>query len=230
MNDNLSESSLLRQKAEEALLKRNSAKVGLPLSEADALKLIHDLEVHQIELEMINEALILAKEKAEDATEKCVVLYDFSPSGYFTLSRSGEIIGVNLTGAKMLGKERIIVKNSRFSSFLSANTKPVFSHFLEQVFTNKGKEICEVALINNAGITGYSQLTGIVSENRDQCLLTVVDISGRKQIEQVLEEKINEIMRFYNLAAEREIAMIELKKEVNDLLKDAGKEGKYTIV
>jgi len=101
--DSKSEASLLRQKAEEQF-KKKSAKTVSKLSEAEMLKLVHELEVHQIELEMQNDELCLAKEQAEIATNKYSELYNFAPSGYFTLSKEGEIIELNLQGAKMLGK------------------------------------------------------------------------------------------------------------------------------
>ena len=103
--DNKSAPAILRQKAEE-LLKKKPLKTGSQLSEAEMLKLIHELEVHQIELEMQNEELMLANEQAEFATKKYTELYDFAPSGYFTLSKEGKIIELNLCGSQMLGKER----------------------------------------------------------------------------------------------------------------------------
>ena len=72
-SDNKSAAAILRQKAEDSLKKKPS-KSGSQLSEGDALKLIQELQVHQIELELQNEELLLAK-----YTE----LYDFAPSGYF---------------------------------------------------------------------------------------------------------------------------------------------------
>ena len=99
------ESEILRQRAEE-LLNMKLSKSGSQLSEAETQKLIHELEVHQIELEIQNEELILAKKQAADNSEKYIELYDFAPSGYFTLTRKGEILQLNLLGAKMLGKER----------------------------------------------------------------------------------------------------------------------------
>ena len=85
-------------------------------SEAEKLKLIHELEVHQIELEMQNEELLLAKLQADSAIEKYTELYDFSPSGYFTLSQDGSILDANLTGSVMLGKERSNLINTKFRS------------------------------------------------------------------------------------------------------------------
>ena len=75
----------IREKAED-IHRKKQIKSDFEFSEAKTLQLIHELEVHQIELEMQNEELVLAKEQAELATEKYTELYDFSPSGYFILS------------------------------------------------------------------------------------------------------------------------------------------------
>ena len=97
-----SESEILRQKAEE-LLKNKQRKTDVQLSETELLKLIHELEVYQIELELQNEELTLAKSNLQKSSEKYTELYDFAPSGYFTLSKLGNIIVMNHTSVKMLG-------------------------------------------------------------------------------------------------------------------------------
>ena len=102
---NKSDSEILRQNAEE-LLKKKSPTLVSSLSEADNLKLIYELQVHQIELEMQNDELIAAQSAAVSAAKKYLELYDFAPSGYFTLSKDGKIIELNLSGAIILGKER----------------------------------------------------------------------------------------------------------------------------
>ncbi|MFZ4563366.1 MAG: PAS domain-containing protein, partial [Bacteroidales bacterium] len=178
--------AILRQKAEE-LLKRRSSGKALQLSEIEMLKLIHELDVHQIELEMQNEELLHAKEQlAKTATDKYAELYDFAPSGYFTLSKEGKIIELNLSGASMLGKERLLLRNSRFGFFVSDNTRPIFNLLLEKVFSSKTKETCEVTIINNDNFPIHVFLTAIAIEKGDQCLLTVVDITGLKKAEQEL--------------------------------------------
>jgi len=185
-----SEAALLRKKAE-ALLKKKPSKTASQLSETEILKLIHELEVHQIELELQNEELVLAKEQAiEVASQKYSELYDFAPTGYFTLSKEGKIIELNLCGSQMLGKERLLLKNSRFGFFISNDTKPIFNLFLGKVFTSKAKETCEVTLLTNANLPAYIHLTGIVTENGEQCLLTVVDITERKRAEVLMAEII----------------------------------------
>jgi len=101
--------SELRLKAEEQLKMRKAKKLA-NLSEGDMLKLLHELEVHQLELEIQNEAYQHAKESAEitarQYTDHFEEVYDFSPAGYFMLGSGGEIFKLNLTGAKLIGYER----------------------------------------------------------------------------------------------------------------------------
>ncbi|MCX6162941.1 MAG: hypothetical protein NTV87_16595, partial [Ignavibacteriae bacterium] len=115
---------------------QNRLKAGAQISETDILRLVHELEVHRIELRLENEELRLAMEQAETSSKKYTELYDFAPSGYFSLSQEGEIIELNLSGAKMLGQERLHLRNSRFGFFLSEDTRQVFNDFLQKVFEN----------------------------------------------------------------------------------------------
>ena len=197
---NISDSPNLRQKAEEILNKKSSKSV-LPLSEVENLKLIHELEVHQIELEMQQEETALAREKAELAQHKYTRLYDFAPSGYLTLSKQGVIEELNHSAAQMLGKERSRLVKSSFGFFVSENTRPVFNHFLEKVFTSKDKETCELILTREDNTSINLQMEGVFSDNNDQCLISVVDISRHTQAEQELKEsetKFKEIINQIN--------------------------------
>ena len=94
------EATLLRLIAEEEL--KNLKPSLADIAEHDNLKLIHELQVHQIELEMQNEELKLAHLKAYEAIEKYVELYDYAPSGYLTLSKEGDILELNYSAATML--------------------------------------------------------------------------------------------------------------------------------
>ena len=174
---------ILRRKAEE-VMKTKFSKPKMEFSEADTQKLIHELKVHQIELELQFEELDLAKEQAEVASRKYAELYDFAPSGYFTLSREGEIIELNHSGANMLGKERPRLKDCLFGFFVSDDTKPIFNTFLGKVFNDKAKESCEVALSTDDNSSRYVQLTGIATENDKQCFITATDVTERKQAEE----------------------------------------------
>jgi len=177
-----SEPGTLRQKAE-ALLKNKSPETILQLSETETLKLIHELEVHQVELELQNEDLRLAKASAELAVDKYTELYDFAPSGYFTLSPMGEIIELNLQTSQMLGKERAYLINRQFSLFISDKSKPIFNLFLQKVFFGKTRETCEITLSSVANMPVYLHLSGIADKSKEKCLITAVDLTDYKQSE-----------------------------------------------
>jgi signal transduction histidine kinase/CheY-like chemotaxis protein len=190
-NDQFVDSIKLLRKKAEIILEKKSHSLEIPVSDSDILKLIHELEVHQIELELQNEELKLSKAKeAVLAAEKYITLYDFAPAGYFTISREGEILELNLNGAKLLGKERSYLIKNKFSFFVSTESKPEFNHFLERVFCSKSKETCEITLTNPEKVTTFVLITGIVPEGRSQCMITVVDISEQKRSESIFKDVV----------------------------------------
>ena len=182
-NDHTTDAASLRQKAE-AQLKKQQSKTASVSSEAGMLKLIHELEVHQIELEMQNDELVIAKEKAEIAKEKYTELYDFAPSGYLSLSKEGKITELNFAAAKMLGKERLRLKNSSLGFFISAETKPSYNRFIEKVFSSETKQTCELTLAVSGHPPMHVILSGICNENGQYCKLTATDITERKRAEE----------------------------------------------
>lgn len=186
-NSSKTKSEILRTMAEErAELKSTQESAGK--EEHETLKLLHELEVHQIELKMQNEELLVAKENAEFLTRKYTELFDFAPSGYFTMDKEGKVAELNLYAANMLGKERSKLKNSLFGFFISNITKNTFNTFLENIFQGKVNESCEVMFLplNQAPI--YAHLTGILSENKEQCLITATNISDRKKKEEEIKK------------------------------------------
>jgi len=185
-NNSKSKDLILRQKAER-LVKKKLAQPLTQLSESESKRLIHELEVHQIELELQNEELVHAQYNEHKIARKYTELYDFAPTGYFTLSKEGEINEVNLYGAKMLGKERKRLKNSRFGFFISDDTKIIFNLFLGKVFSNKDIETCEVVLSSKTNQPRYINLSGRVTTNTEQCFVTAIDVTERKEAEEALQ-------------------------------------------
>lgn len=179
--------ALLRQKAEEILKSRN-VKFNSDKIDVETFKLIHELDVHQVELEMQNEELVLAKKRAEEDAEKYANLYDFAPSGYLTLSKEGEIIELNFSSANILGKERSLLLRNRFGFFVSDGTRKIFNEFIDTLLNSKTKENCELVLNVNPDTPIYVYLTGIASFDDEQCLITMVDISKRKKAEEELNK------------------------------------------
>jgi len=168
---------MLRKNAEKQL-KEKQKKVGSPAMETDVKKLMHELQVHQIELEMQNEELRQAYETAEAALKKYTMLYDFSPMGYFTLDTEANICDLNFTGADMLGDRRFNLQNSNFKLFMSEDSRSVFNTFFSKVHTSNDVESCEVMLSYDNKPLCLVYIEGIVTGNDRKCLLSAVDISS----------------------------------------------------
>ena len=200
MDNNPSKENSMRQKAEE-LLKKKSSGTASPFSEVESLRLIHELQVHQIELELQNDELRHAQAVAEVANDKYFRLYDLAPSGYFTLSREGEIVELNLAGALLLDKDLPHLRNSRFASFVAPETRAIFILFLEKIFKTNRKESCDVTLITSGIQPVYVNLSGISTESGKQCFVTAVDITDRKNAELGLRKEAERNSLLFDLFA-----------------------------
>ncbi|EEF25308.1 conserved hypothetical protein [Ricinus communis] len=136
--------STLRRQAEEQL-KHRAASIDLP-TETDQMRLLHELQVHQIELELQNEELTQAYLEAQALRDKYWDLYDYAPVGYFTLSFLGDILEMNLCAAGMLGKERGALIGHRLGDFIHPDSLHAFSQFLVEASESQA-DVCANNLI-----------------------------------------------------------------------------------
>ncbi|MEI6091391.1 MAG: PAS domain S-box protein [bacterium] len=190
--------TILRQKAEELMSKKTS-KLLPNLSDEETQKLIYELEVHQIELEQQTEELKLAKEETQIAVDKYKELFDFAPSGYITFSRDGLIIEINLRGSLMIGIERSRLIKRHLVDFVSHDTQQIFNLFIENVFHSRTIVVCDVTLINDDSLLMYVHLSAIVTDNIEQCNITMIDITERK----IAEEKVKESYALQRIAEKK---------------------------
>ena len=174
------DAQMLRKKAEE-LLKEKQKKEPQPNLDVDLKRTLHELQVHQIELELQNEELHLAYETAETALKKYTMLYDLAPMGYFTIDSHGSILDLNFTGSEMLKDKRISLINSNFKLYVSEESREVFNQFFSQVFSSNSKESCEVMLGYDGNLLCDVYMEGIVLGEERNCLLSVVDVSDFKK-------------------------------------------------
>jgi len=174
------DAQLLRIKAEEKLKNKQKNKVTDDTVH-DAQKLLHELQVHQIELEMQNEELREATEVAQVALKKYTMLYDLAPMGYFTLNHDGAILELNFTGAEMLGDRRFSLINSNFKLYVADESKSVFNEFFSRVFDETSKESCEVKLGYDKNTLGYFYMEAVCIGDENKCLLSLIDISDLKK-------------------------------------------------
>jgi len=206
-NKNPPATTELRRRAEDRL-RAKTATVHAPSDDIEPQRLFHELQVHQIELEMQNEELRQAKDELEKALDRCTDLYDFAPVGYLTLDRNGTINAANLTAASILGIERSKLLGQRFGLFVPADSCPTFFEFLGKVFANQAKESCETALTNEGNPSLFVQIVALACKSGQECRIAITDISERRQ----MEEKIQILNAdLASDAAQLETAIIELE-------------------
>lgn len=168
---------MLRQKAEE-ILKTKQLEDNISQNDTETLKLLHELQVHQIELEIQNEELRQAYETAETALKRYTRVYDLSLIGYFMLDKEGTILSLNFTAADTLGERRFSLINSNFKFFIADKSKPIFNNLLRRAYTSYSKESCEVVLGIKKEESRPIYIEAVVSEDDQECLLSVIDISS----------------------------------------------------
>ncbi len=177
-------------------------------------RLVHELEVHQIELEMQNAALQQARDDLEKTLEKYTDLYDFAPVGYFSLNHEGEISSVNLKGAEYLGIERAKLLGKRFEQFITKEYRSVFDKFFATIFTGHGKKTCEGALLNNRNLPLIVQIEAIADASGQECRLALIDITMRKQAEEALIDSEEHLYRLAGMAVDAIIMMDDGEKVI----------------
>ncbi len=160
-----------------------AAEPPLPQTLEETRRLLHELQVHQIELEMQNEELHRSRGEMEATLEKYTGLYDFAPIGYVTLDRSGIIISANFTIAGLLGTERSRLFGCRFGLFVASDARSFFTGFLEEVLENKGKNTCEVELVTRGNMPLFVQVEADAFGDGTECRVAFMDISERKRLE-----------------------------------------------
>jgi len=186
--------------------KNQKSQAGVPKSKTDPQRLLHELQVHQIELEMQNAELQEARDRMEAMLEKYTDLYDFAPVGYFSLDEQGRILEVNLTGAALLGVERSRLINQPLPRFVTPASQPGFLAFLKRVFAGTGEQVCEATLKKDAAAFWASfHGTSAISVNgpRKWCRVAVSDITSLKQAEEA--QRRMEVLGVANLKLRREI-------------------------
>jgi signal transduction histidine kinase/ActR/RegA family two-component response regulator len=155
--------------------KGQRSKVGDQKSEAGTVRVLHELQVHQVELEMQNEELKEARDKMEALLEKYTDLYDFAPVGV--------IRETNLAGASLLGIARSALVDRRFGLFVSPADRPVFNAFIEKVFESGAREECDVSLLMKGRPPLDVGMEAIAFESGQTCRVAVTDITERKRVE-----------------------------------------------
>ena len=207
-NINLAASSELRSLAQERLAQQHlttqhsapstTSSLGTSSSPDEMLRVVHELEVQQIELELQQEELLLSRQKLEETLAMYTDLYDFAPLGYLTLAQDSTILEANLTAATMLGVERSRLRGMHLTSFVIPEDHRVIDVLLEKVFIGKIVGYDEVMLLSNNSLeatvpkifSGRTvRLDAAISQTTPACRIILSDITRQKQTEDVLRRQ-----------------------------------------
>ena len=234
-NNLITDTSELRRHAE-ARLSTKPRKVQPPRTKESTQRLVHELQVHQIEQEMQIDELRHTRDAIDTALENYADLYDFAPVGYVTLDRKGAISSVNLSGASLLGVERTRLIGRDFARSMPVVTRPIFAEFLAKVFASHGKESCEVSLTAKGDAQLFVRVEAVTSSSGQECRVALIDITELKRYVELIQSYIEELhatneelTRFNKASVGRELRMIELKKEINELYVQSGKSPRYPL-
>lgn len=201
----------LRRRAEVRLRRRpkpTGAKSVDARSVADIQRLVHELQVHQVELELQNLELRGTRDRMEALVEKYTDLYDFAPVGYFSLDAGGRILEVNLTGAVLFGMDRARLHRRRLQQFVDPAHRSSFLGFLTQVFAGVREQACEARIMKADETTlwaGFHAVSAVsLSHPQKWCRVMVSDLSVFKRAEDT--QRRVEALDAANQEANREIA------------------------
>ena len=178
----------LRARAEERLRGQpNGSKAACHDTAEETLRLVQELQVHQIELELQNDELQTARAELELGLERYSDLYDFAPVGYVTLDGRGAIRKMNLAGARLLGQERARLVGANFGFFVSPESRADFNAFVHKVFATQAKEVFEVALcpVDSAPLWVHIEAMATGNSGRE-CRAVLVDVTERRHLEDTL--------------------------------------------
>ena len=129
-----------------------------PESAADALKLLHELQVHQVELDLQQEQMEISQHEIAEELACYKGLYDFAAVGYFSIGSQGDVIDGNLCGAELLGVGQNELRGHRIDSFLAPESRLVLQALLKRLRGGAPRAACEVKSGGDGGVARRLQV------------------------------------------------------------------------
>ena len=177
-----------RREAEELLRTTKREVATMPF--ADVQQLVHELQVHQIELDMQNDELHRTRIELEAARDRYADLYDFSPAGYLTLDMQSRVVEANLRAGTLLRVNRKELIGSRLMPIIARDHQDTFHRHCQDVLKTGMRQTCDVKLREDAGVAHWIHFESLAVHNEPGHIThwrtALLDISDRKRAEQEL--------------------------------------------
>ena len=181
------DAATIRRLAEDRVPVTKTDGIGPPPA-WEAERLLQELGVHKIELEMQNEELQKSRAEREALLAQYTSLYDNAPVGYVTLDAQGTIRQANVTSARLLGLERSQLVSRRLGVFVAEADRRTFSDFVQQALSGAGRAHCEVRLKAPDAEAIEVRIEGTPSTDGEECLAVIMDVTEQSMLRnQVLQ-------------------------------------------
>ena len=180
---------ILRQKAEEIL--RHKSAQSPKMSEAaqgkDLQEILHELQIHQIELEMQNAQMHMTMERVEISRARYFDLYDLAPVGYLTMNEKGLIQESNLTAASLLGMARSALVNLPIYRFIFKDDQDIYYLHRNRLFKTREPQEYELRMVRPDGAPFWAHLATTITPSEtggSVCRIVMTDITPHKRAEE----------------------------------------------
>jgi PAS domain S-box-containing protein len=185
----------LRRRAEELLLKEHGESDNI--SPVDMRNVVHELRVHQIELEMQNEELRRTQQELQASREKYFDLYNMAPAGYVSINEKGIILEANLSIATLLGKERSHLVGRPLTRFIHREDQDIYYLCHRRLIATRVPQMCEIRMERKGGAHFWVRIDIVATQSIDNSKglrAIIIDISQRKRSDDDLED-LNRILK-----------------------------------
>lgn len=169
------------------------------LSTEETCQILHELRVHQIELEIQNEELRLAHTELDAARARYFDLYDLAPVGYFTVSKEGLILEANLTAATLLGSAKGVLVRQPLTRFILSKDQDIYYRHRKFLFETALPQEWELRMVRQDGKSFWARMEATVPRDVDgvsECHVTISEITEQKQAEEirVQNERLSQVL------------------------------------
>ena len=198
MENRLTPSTELHNRAEAVLHEETPENIS-HLTPVEIWKIVHNLRVHQVELETQNEELRRLQAELDVSWKRYFDFYNLAPVGYCTISENGLILEANLTAVSFLGMTRSELINQPLTNFVHQQDQDIYYLFCKKILGLDASQHCDLRVVRKDGTVLWVQLHAIVAHDSDRqpvCQLVLNDITERKQTEIELlhsEKRFNQL-------------------------------------
>ncbi len=183
-------------------------------AEEGILKILHELQARQVEVEMQKAELSRIREELQQTRDKYIALYNFSPAGYLTLDNQGVILEINPTLCKLLDIDKQRLVGSNLSKYVSAESRGTLTSHIKDVLATGVRRECEISIQKKDGSPLFLKLESIALRDSQgqltQCYTAVTDITLSKNLESW--NKASDLSQAAILATDKDLNIISWNK------------------